>query len=302
MNIAVLGAGAIGSLFAYRLATAGHNVELFTRDTEQSSRLLSLDDQPAITLGCNRAQFLESCDLLLVTVKSWQVEQAIAPYLTKLNSDTVLLFSHNGMGALDSLSEELERFPVVLATTTHGALLHSANHVSHTGVGETQLGGFNSQGMRCDFIADVIDHALPKAHWQQNINTFLWHKLAINCAINPLTALHQCANGDLALEQFQPTLKEVCFEVALVMKAEGVQIEAADLLAKVNQVIAATAANRSSMHQDIAFGRKTEIDFITGNLLEVAKRHQLTLPANQSLYTQLKQLESKVLARNTNGV
>lgn len=290
MNIVVLGPGAVGLLWATKLHASGHRVSLWGRQP-QSSLSIALDKQASITLPYNDCSALCHTDLLLITVKAWQVEQALTPLLNTLNRDTILLFMHNGMGALDSMQDQLNDFPIVLSTTTHGALKPSMNQVLHTGKGVTQLGAYNAQGKQCQFLVDVLQHALPDVMWNNTIEEALWHKLAINCAINPLTALEQCRNGELTDERFQRPLANIVAEVADVVSAEGFAITQSSLLAKVKQVIQATAENYSSMHQDIFYQRKTEIDFITGYLLKKAEQHQLATPENHKLYLAIKHQE-----------
>ncbi|NGZ12692.1 2-dehydropantoate 2-reductase [Vibrio aestuarianus] len=290
MNIVVLGPGAIGLLWATQLHQAGHCVSLWGRATHQHLSITQ-DNNPAVSFPYCDSNALQQADLLLITVKAWQVEQALPPLLTQLNRDTILLFMHNGMGAVDSIADLVSEFPLLLATTTHGALKASVNQVLHNGKGVTQLGAHNAKGEQCQFLVDVLAHALPEVVWNNTIEEALWHKLAINCAINPLTALEQCRNGDLANQRFQQQLENIVTEVASVMNAEGFSVTPSSLLIKVKQVIQATAQNHSSMHQDIFYQRKSEIDFITGYLLKKAEKHQLATAENSKLYHAIKQIE-----------
>ncbi|PNH92060.1 2-dehydropantoate 2-reductase [Vibrio diazotrophicus] len=290
MNIVIVGPGAIGSLWAYKLHHAGHKVSLW--GTKQSQQwMLAADDSPEILFSYNQPQTLIDADLLLITVKAWQVEAAITPLLPHVNKDAILLFMHNGMGAADNIAELISEYPVVIATTTHGALKVDAHHVKHTGIGQTQLGAFNEKGSQCTFLVDVLNHALPTVSWNPNIQLALWNKLAINCAINPLTAIHQCLNGALAEEKFRPTLDAVIDELVSVMQAEKIPVDRNQLTTTIDNVIRATAANKSSMHQDIFYRRQTEIDFITGYLVRKAQQHGIEVPANSELYKQIQILE-----------
>ncbi|CAH8215567.1 2-dehydropantoate 2-reductase [Vibrio aestuarianus] len=290
MNIVVLGPGAIGLLWATQLHQAGHNVSLWGRAPHQHLSIIQ-DNNLTVSFPYCDSNALKKADLLLITVKAWQVEQALIPLLTQLNRDTILLFMHNGMGAVDNIAALLNKFPLLLATTTHGALKPSINQVLHTGKGVTQLGAYNAKGEQCQFLVDVLAHALPEVVWNNTIEEALWHKLAINCAINPITALEQCRNGDLANQRFQQQLENIVAEVASVMNAEGFSVTPSSLLTKVKQVIQATAVNHSSMHQDIFYQRKTEIDFITGYLLKKAEKHQLSTTENSKLYHAIQQIE-----------
>lgn len=158
-------------------------------------------------------------------------------------------------------------------------------------MGTTTLGGYNQLGHRCHFLSDVFDHALPSVGWSDAINKPLWEKLAINCVINPLTALNQCLNGDLAQEKYTSTIEQLIDEVCAVAKTKDINLSTEELSGSVNKVISATANNHSSMQQDIAQQRKTEIEYITGYLLAQAKIHKITAPANQALYEKIKTIE-----------
>lgn len=290
MNIVILGPGAIGSLWATKLKQAGHNVSLWSRSSE-TQLSLQLDDSVGDTFLNNHLPCVKNADLIVITVKAWQVEEAIRPLLEHISPDTIVMLMHNGMGTAQRVSEMLKNNPIVLATTTHGAYKPNKQLVLHTGAGITQLGGFNSSGEQCQFLQEVMHHALPEVRWNPNIHTALWTKLAINCAINPLTAIHQCKNGALAQQEFQDTLRKITHELVEVMNKEGLDTEFDSLFEVVMQVVNATAENYSSMRQDVFHHRRTEIDFITGYLLQAAERHHIETPANLDLYRRIKQIE-----------
>ncbi|MEG3222392.1 2-dehydropantoate 2-reductase [Vibrio gigantis] len=291
MNITIVGPGAIGSLWAIKLLQAGHNVSLWSRSSTPSVDL-SLDEQTSISFSNNNIEKLSASDLVIVTVKAWQVQEATTPLLHYLDPDTILMFMHNGMGAVDEITTQIDTHPVVLATTTQAAFKPDRNSVSHTGLGQTQLGAFNLKGQQCTFLVDVLEHALPTVNWNPEIKTALWTKLAINCAINPLTGLEQIKNGELSEPRFGNTLAAIIEELTQVMQAEGISCSSDELETSVNKVIQATAKNNSSMKQDMFYQRRTEIDFITGYLIKTAHKHKIDVPVNQTLFTQVKEKES----------
>ena len=290
VNILILGPGSIGSLWATKLRLAGHNVSLWARHSHKCLPI-KLDQDPEISFANQSISALENADLILVTVKACQVELAIQPLLKHIPPETIVMLMHNGMGTTKFITKKLASNPIVIATTTHGAYKPASNHVLHTGFGTTYMGGFNSQGTQCHFLQAVMDHALPTVHWQVNIQPALWNKLAINCVINPLTAIHQCKNGQLAAPEFQPMINNLIQELVEVMNKEEIEVEFASLHAIIMQVIHATAENYSSMRQDIFHQRDTEIDFITGYVMHCAEQHQIAVPENAKLYRRIKQIE-----------
>lgn len=297
VNITLLGAGAIGALWAVKLTQQQHTVQLWTRHSETETTLhFSELTSPTTTdshhFNCNDPHALAASELLIVTVKAFQVVTALTPLLPYLNTDCVVIIMHNGIGTQSQVQQLLPHNPIIYATTSQAAFKPTQTTIQHTGLGQTSLGAINDPAQSQSHIAILFDAALAPAQWQANIYQPLWQKLAINCAINPLTALHQCCNGDLAQACYQSQLDAICLEVAQVMTAEGFTTTQQQLRHQVDNVIKATASNYSSMNRDIFHHRLTEIDYINGYLVQQAQRHKIDTPINNQLWQAIKHMES----------
>ncbi|GLT14844.1 2-dehydropantoate 2-reductase [Vibrio algivorus] len=294
MKIGIVGIGALGSLWATKLQQDGHDVLAITRDHSQRSISISLDQQAKFEIPANDLTQLSTCQAIIITVKSTQVKQAIEPLFTYLPTKIPLIFLHNGMGALDQLSEQWNQHPLFLATTTQAAFKPNSQQVKHTGIGQTFIGAYRETEKltaQLDSIIQELDSALPKVMWHNHIQSALWKKLAINCVINPMTAIYQCKNGELLQSQYQTEVKSLINECHQVMQAVGQNQSLNDLSDRIKQVMIATSDNFSSMHQDIHHKRPTEIEFITGFLLKQAQRYAIDMPNHQRLFKKIKQLE-----------
>lgn len=310
-DIAILGVGAIGQLLGHQLHASGAQLLLLTRResgqhpltlTEAVSQL-NTQSQAQLrsrTMSANTLAYTEltrerlaGIRLLIVTTKAYQVLDLVLPMLDKLSSDCHILLLHNGMGPHITLSVKLKAYPhlgLSLGTISQGAMRVSQWHVQHTGTGLTQLGHGFGVAMPKAYRQRLL-YAIPDCQWQDDIITSLWHKLAINCAINPLTAIHQCHNGALSAEHHQHTIHLLLRELIPVAKAQGVVLNFDMLIEKVNQVISLTAKNHSSMYQDIVHRRLTEIDQINGFVVQCAKTYSLDTPVNSRLVAAIKALE-----------
>jgi len=288
----VLGAGAVGCLFAERLSSAGVGVELILRDGAPASPItLERDGRAAeYRLPCSHSSDRGPIERLLITTKAYDVHAALRAVAHRLQPGGVVLLLTNGMGLAESLQREVPRTTVAAGTTTEAAQRLGPRHVRHTGRGETRLG---ARGMAepPGWFRDWA-RAVANSRWEVDIDHALWDKLAINAVINPLTAVHRCHNGALAA---RPALREavaaLCREASQVSYAAGHTATARTLTRRVARVIAATAANRSSMLQDIDRGRPTEIDYITGYLLQVARRHGIPAAHHAALLRAVQALE-----------
>ncbi|NRA61016.1 MAG: 2-dehydropantoate 2-reductase [Psychrobium sp.] len=302
-NILIIGNGAIGTLWAHYLTQAGHHIHLISR--RQSSQtidhtLLQHDGELALNQqfrilehqSTSTLNALANIDLVLVTTKSYQIKPALAPYIKQLQHCPIILL-HNGMGAIDTL-DLASRQPILLATTSHGALRQDAHTTLHTGQGKTMIG--IAQGMSehdAKMITAVLENALPPVTYCTDINQALWQKLAINCAINALTAINNCRNGELAQQQYQATINGVLSEISQLTQRLNIALNYQQLRDSVTEVIALTATNFSSMQQDIKYKRRSEIEYINGYVVRQAKALNLKTPFNEQLYLAIKVLESQ---------
>ena len=142
-----------------------------------------------------------------------------------------------------------------------------------------------------DHQTGALHAVLPDVAWHNNMGASSWRKLAVNCVINPLTAIKGCKNGDL--RDYPQEVAAICREVAAVMEREGIHTSAENLLFYVEQVIESTAENISSMLQDVRAQRHTEIDYITGFLLNRARAHGVAVPENARLFELIKRKENE---------
>jgi 2-dehydropantoate 2-reductase len=303
-TIALLGVGAIGQLLSHQLCAHGAKLRLLTRQgsgdcTLELTELNPQENPRSEQIHCQALAYADikpdnmaGITLLIVTTKAYQVTQLVIPLLSKLNPNCHILLLHNGMGPHIALAPHLTAYPnmgLSLGTTSQGAMRTSTWHVRHTGEGLTHLGHAYGTAMP-DTYRQLLLQAIPNSHWQADIITSLWQKLAINCAINPLTAIHACENGALSAPPYQEIIKQLLTELIPVANTQGVKLAFDDLLTKVNQVITLTAKNHSSMYQDITHQRPTEIAQINGFVVQSAKTHQLKTPTHQQLINDINAL------------
>ena len=173
-----------------------------------------------------------------------------------------------------------------LSETLEGAFRDGDWRVVFAGHGFTWLG--DAGHPVAPIWLDDLDAAGIPHEWSTEILTRLWRKLALNCAINPLTVLHDCRNG--GLQEHHCEVATLCGELIELLERCGQPAAAENLQQEVERVIHATAANYSSMYQDVSNRRRTEISYLLGHACKVAARHQLNLP-------HLNQLESRLIAR-----
>ncbi|MEH6453141.1 MAG: 2-dehydropantoate 2-reductase [Psychromonas sp.] len=290
----IIGAGAIGCLWAANLMRIKEKVHLVTRKPSETLTLnyYDLSQQQLsfpISVSCH---LIDTPSNLLICVKATQVLEVIKTHLHCIRAQQPIILMHNGMGCAEQVQKLLPENPIICATTANASLLISTMNIKQTGHGATYLGPFNAQALPHKNLATSLNSAMDNTSWSDDINHKLWLKLLINSAINPLTAIHNIQNGQLQGDVYQLQIDDVISEAILVAKAEQVLFEFKELRQIVNQVIQATAQNYSSMNRDIHHQRSTENDFIAGYLLKKASQHQIETPVISGLYNKIKALEN----------
>lgn len=287
----ILGAGSLGTLWATRLSRAGLPVRLIVRD---AARLASYEKASGLTLvehGIENTYPVigETPDSpgpihrLLVACKAYDAQSAIAQLQHRLVPDAELILLQNGLGSQDAVAAQLPQARCIFASSTEGAFRDGDWRVVFAGHGYTWLGDARHPTPAL-WLDDLHAAGIPH-EWSTDILTRLWRKLALNCAINPLTVLYQCRNGGLQAHQCE--VATLCAELSELLECCGQPAAAQDLHSEVQRVIQATAANYSSMYQDVASSRRTEISYLLGYACQAAERHQLVLPHLQQLRARL---------------
>ncbi len=297
MHWHILGPGAIGCLMAYRLTLCGSVVTLLPHRAPNTGDSVSLTiteegGEAILELPWEPIAATRPISHLLVTTKAHAVVAAIRAAAPRLTPNSAVVVLANGIGYGAELQQQLPQLQFTLGTTTEGAYRTQPWQITHAGDGATTLGRRDSTEPPNWF--NDWQRALPACQWTGDIEQTLWRKLAINCAINPLTAIHCCLNGQLATDPaLTGEVKALCKEIAAVGRACGQHQAVEELEQAVFNVIAATADNHSSMHQDIANKRPSEIDYITGFLLREANRVGVSAPRNQALLSSIHCLEEQ---------
>lgn len=297
-RIIILGAGAVGRLWAAYLTEASHDIIFALRKTTPPStpaityQFTRKDEISSVCLpwvsGQNLRELLPGAQLMLVTTKAGDALNAIETCLLAADQMPPMLLFQNGMGSQQTIAQGWPEHAIFAASTTEGAKRPSENQLVHSGLGVTAFGPLTAHAKT---FQPAVNTLLASSGLdvescdEQEMETRLWQKLAINAGINPFTAELNCLNGELlGHPRFEKLLPSVCAEIACVMQALNLPGDARALETQVRAVARKTASNVSSMLQDIRQHRPTEIDYINGYIVREAERLGIPCPANRELW------------------
>ncbi|WP_028470483.1 ketopantoate reductase family protein [Neptunomonas japonica] len=302
MHWHILGAGAIGCIWAAQLYKSEHDVTLILRSKERLQQLSESQgiiyqstngETSTFNVGAELAENNTPIKNLLICTKAYSTISALQSVADRLSSDTNVVLLQNGLGPQQEAVKLFPELSIWAATTTDGAYLSAPYHVVRAGHGETLIGAISMKAQ------PSLDNIIPtpcgdlKITTSENIEHKLWCKVAINAAINPLTALNNCKNGILVSDTtLANKMQKICEEVEKIAAACGQDLFDKPLYEMARLIASTTAENYSSMLQDIKQNRPTEIEQITGFLCQQADKFECHAPENRMLLQQIKQLSS----------
>jgi len=288
-----MGAGAVGCYYGAMLARAGHDVVLVGRrrhvdairrdglrfETAQGTETIGVDAQAS-------AQAVAGAQIVLFCVKSTDTDVAaveMAPYLA---DDAMVLSLQNGVDNAERIRAHV-RQRVESAIVYVAAAMAGDGHVRHYGRGELLL----ARGVLMPSVLDDFASAGVAVLETDNLVGALWGKLIVNCACNALSAITQQPYGELWRdERISALMREIVRECAAIARADGVTLPD-DGWPAVERIMLTMPAQRSSTAQDLALGRRTEIDHLNGFVWQRAQALGLAAPINQTLHALVRQLE-----------
>jgi len=314
----IIGGGSIGMLFAasIRASFPSFPLSLLLRDHHKPN----IDDNeimiclmkhgkprmipvPAQLISDERPRPIRN---LIVATKAYNASDAVRSISARLDDKgaSIIILCNGAFAVRDELQAIIPPTTTLrLATTTHGVYRESSYegemyHIVHAGEGSTFIEDEPAMSQLWDQSGLVSTSMSP-----DEMTGLLWQKLAVNCSINPLTALRNCENGQLLSENLAkdtlPTIDDIVREVSMVaMKvcpSQDLQssLSYGALRFFVDQVCEDTFHNRSSMLQDVTKRQPTEIQYLNGYVSKLGKDLGIDTPANDELYRRIKDFEAE---------
>ncbi|MFZ1022534.1 MAG: 2-dehydropantoate 2-reductase [Thermoplasmata archaeon] len=304
MRLLVVGAGAIGSLFGAKLLVSGQDVTFVARGAHgeamrQGGLRIEGDGEevshPRVVVAIPPGT---RTDGILLCVKTFDLATAsemigralvgpvpILALQNGLNIDPVVIQALRGSGW-----DQAENW-VVRAVNSVPSMWVAPGRVRQTGTGEVLLPAPSHGGAAAhsDLFRSALEGAGISVRLVDSIDREVWRKAVLNAAINPLTAAHGLANVELLNGRWKVEAQTLLREAQLAAHLAGFDFEDTELDADLRRVLQATAANRSSMVQDLERGRLTEIDAISGAIVRIALAHGTRLPATERMISLVRQ-------------
>jgi len=309
--ITILGAGSMGCLWAAHLSSLHTTQFVSTRNTTITEKEFSLtslhhNSTHKYTIPIKTfKQITQPIKLLLVCTKSYDTYPALIELKTKISRETTIVLFQNGLGSQFEIINEFPDNAILSAVTTEGVNSQLNGRIIHAGIGSTNIGiqnKPNKYAQSSQYLLDNCFNYLGKSKLvveiQDNIWKFLWRKLAVNCAINPFTAIIDCPNGEIKQHDFfklkWPSLKK---ELANLLTLENHPITEEELEHIVFNVIKSSRNNISSMLQDIRNNKKTEINDINGFAAQRLKSKGEPGNINLEMWKRVSKLQDNYLSQ-----
>jgi 2-dehydropantoate 2-reductase len=302
MKIVVVGPGAMGCLFYAFLSKTKEEIWLLDKNQERAAKIrqegISVEGisgnwhLPAKITA--QSKEIGSADLIVVCVKSYDTKEAMVHVKSIISDNTRVLTLQNGIGNIEVINEIAGSDKVIGGATNLGATLLGIGRVRHAGRGETVIGRIDGKiPVEMRSIREIFNKVGLETRISRDIKGLIWSKLIINVGINALTAITRLNNGRLIeFEGTRRILREAVTEGIRVAKRKRIRLIYDDPLAKVEAVCEATAANVSSMLQDVLKKKRTEIDFINGVIVRQGQESGIPVPVNLMLLDLIKTIEA----------
>lgn len=297
-RIAVMGAGAVGCFFGGMLARAGADVTLIARGAhlealQQNGLLLdSIHFQERIPVQASgEPAAVNGAELILFAVKTIHTEGAAQSIQRHLSPGALILSLQNGVNNVERI-KAAAGLDALASVVYVAASIPEPGRVRHGGRGDLVIG--NSPADQVAAIRDTFEPAGVPCRLSDNLDGELWQKLTLNCAGNAVTALTRSTYGPAVANPLVRQVMETALdETRNVARAAGVRLpdDGPETSANAMRLLGNYGPATSSTAQDIARGRRTEIDSLNGYVAQRGAELGVPTPVNRTLHALVKLLE-----------
>ncbi len=303
MKIAVLGAGAMGMLFGGYLSRRNDvflvevNEDRVRQINESGVLIREKDgsDGRFFPKAVSKTDGLGQMDLVIVFVKAMFTQDALSSNRGLIGKDTYLMTLQNGAGHEARLLPFTDEKHIIIGSTQHNSSIIENGHVNHGGAGLTSIGlpGGGSEVLQA--IAEDLTACGFECVTSNEVKKQIWTKLFTNTAASSLTAVLQVPLGFIYSDPSAHELMvKLCKEAVAVANAEGfARFEEADVIAGVEAVCKNAPNGYTSIYADIRDGRRSEVDTISGSVVEAAHRLCVSVPCHEMIVSLIHALERR---------
>lgn len=302
MRIAVLGAGAMGSLFGGYLSQKN---DVYLIDVSEvtanaiNEKGLTIEEPSGARVPYNvhcytSSENLPVMDLIIVFVKAMYSKSALEANKRLIGDNTLLLTLQNGAGHEELLSSFVDSSRVVFGTTQHNAAVMEPGLIKHGGAGHTYIGRLDGNTSNLDLLVSAFNEAGLDASASASVNHMVWQKLFTNVSASALTGVLQVPLGFILSDEYAKNIcKELIREAVNVARAEGEVFDEEEEIKKVFAVCEKSPDGITSIYADIKNGRKTEVDTISGSVVRKAARLGVSAPYHRMLVDLIHAMENR---------
>jgi 2-dehydropantoate 2-reductase len=302
MRIAVVGAGAMGSIFGARFVQGGHDVVLvdvvapLVEKIAADGVVVARGDEETVTpiRATSNPASVGAVDLIVFCVKCYHTASAADLARPLVGPDSVVASLQNGWGNGDVLAAVYPPVQVVVGVTYNSGTVLDLGRVAHPGVGPTTMGPFAGESTAgAERLARALSDGDLEAHVATPIRPEIWKKLILNAATLPTAALAGMNAGALTTHpEMHELVSETAREAGAVARVLGYDIDDEERVAYIHGLLERAGPARGSMLQDFEAGRRTEIDVINGAVVSAADEHGVPVPINRTFVRLVKSWES----------
>ena len=308
-KVAVLGAGAMGCLFGGLLAEKGLNVILIDvwkqhvdEINKKGLKMMGHGGDRTIKIqATTEPGKLDTVDAIIVMCKATALEQALESSKKIIGEKTMLMSFQNGIGHEEIMQKIAGKEKVLGGSTTQASSIQGPGIIQNHASLPSWIGEYDGgSSKRVKELAETFTAHGLETIAEENIKKRKWMKLFALTAIGPLSAIFDLHHTDLYISNKNHTMsrklgEDIILETRAVAKADGVDVSEGDCLEMFNRIVDSRQTNKSSMAFDVLKHRKTEIDFISGAVSKIGKKHGVKTPLNDLMYKIIKIKEGKYI-------
>jgi len=301
-QIVIVGAGAMGCLFAARFLEAGASVTLIDNSLErlrviENQGLELIDDAGRRVLKPRTAlaqQFTGPVDLLMLFTKGVHSAAAVNSVAHLARLEPIALTLQNGLGNAEILAGAFGADRVLMGTAHVPADLQMPNKVLTHGFADVHLGGFVPAAQRlAQPVADLLTRSGFDSTVAADVQAAVWEKLAFNAALNATAMVAQANNGQMNNEYGRRIASAVVLESAAVARSVGIRLDAQAINETIDRALTEHPSHKASMLQDREHGRLGEIETLNGAIVRLGQEHGVPTPVNATLADLVRLIETR---------